>query len=83
VIAYFDALVRAAESDERRIQFNDKDEIVTKLIGLNYRVAAVEVVMLGLLRWNGPEASEVMGAAMDLPGFEALQKKREAAGSST
>lgn len=81
IAARYVELLEAATAGPAGAQADDLWAI--EVLGHNYRLGPVEVVMLGLLEWGGREALLVLGALVDLPGWTALQKKRASAGTST
>jgi len=80
VLTHYDRLVQAYAKQESKV-FCD-DQVAAELLTTNYCIGRVEIVVLGLFTWNSHHIMDVLNAAIDLPGFEELQKKVEAGGSS-
>lgn len=81
VLGYYDAVREAAADGTYRFAF--EDDVVVDLLQANYVLGRAEIVALGLWLWNGDHPARILNAAIDLPGFEKIEKKRAAAGSST
>jgi len=80
--AYYEAF-EAATAGDGDVRFEFEDAAAVTVLQAQYRIDRVEVVMLGLLTYGGPEAANVLNLAIDLPGRLRLQKKRESAGSTS
>lgn len=76
--AFFDTVAGPLEDPagdaETRIPIDSNAAV--ELLAANYFLGPAEVVLLGLLRWNGPEAQRILEAAIDLPSWEQLLKKK-------
>ncbi len=74
---------KKAGEEEEGVSFLVDEDTCVDVLAANYRVGRAEVVLLGLLTWNGPHARNILEAAIDLPGWRQIQKKLESAGSGT
>ena len=73
----------AAGEDAERFSFELDDEWAVDVLQANYRLGRAEIVLLGLLTWQGPFVQKILDAASDAPAFELLKKKLDSAGSSS